>query len=93
VELLPIAGLPGSPLGGLRLIPEDKVEVVFVSWTLPSGFLTLMTCWLSFIALRKQELAEVHSILLYGEFTYFDSPRSTHLAAPTGLPTVNHLEL
>jgi hypothetical protein len=52
-----------------------------------------MTCWLSFIALWKQELAEVLSILRYGECTYFDPPRPTHLAASTRLPAVHHLDL
>jgi hypothetical protein len=33
VDFLSIAGLPGSPLGGLSLIAEDKVEVVFISRT------------------------------------------------------------
>jgi hypothetical protein len=49
-----LVGFAGPALGGLGLIAEDEVELIFVAWADTAGFGTLVARWLCFVALERK---------------------------------------
>lgn len=100
IQPLAIHCSASPPFCCLSLVPEDYVEVVFVSWTLSSRFLALQAGRLSFVALSQAlsvEFFSTSSISLALAQVYCQhrlanlyAPRPAHLTAPAGLAAVHH---
>ena len=101
-----LVGLSSPPLGGLGLVAEDEIELIFVARALSPRFGALVAGRFRLIALwgvsrcirgASRRMARVgsskHCLLRSGkDQTYLDSTGPAHLAAPRGLAAINHGE-